>query len=58
MVIGNSNYDNVPLKNTVNDAYDVSTAFNDLGYSVYTLLDGNRQEMEELIIKTRGSKVY
>lgn len=55
LVIGNSNYAIDPLDNTINDAYDVSKSFNDLGYSVTTIIDGNKQEMEVAVTKVSNN---
>ncbi|MGL1892644.1 MAG: caspase family protein [Spirochaetaceae bacterium] len=49
LVIGNGNYNKNPLINTINDAYDVSDSFNELGYNVTTVIDGNKQDMEVAI---------
>lgn len=49
LVIGNSSYDATPLDNTINDAYDVSSGFLELGYNVTTIIDANRQTMESAV---------
>ncbi len=49
LVIGNSSYRTVPLKNPVNDAKDITEALKDLGFTVITLIDVSHQEMYQAI---------
>lgn len=49
LVIGNGDYPQSPLNNTINDANDVSTRFTELGYNVTTVLNGNKQVMETAV---------
>ncbi len=55
LVIGNSNYATAPLANTKNDALDVSEGFKNLGYKVTTIIDGNKQVMEEAVAKVSNN---
>ena len=48
LVVGNSAYNHAkPLPNPLNDARDISKALGDLGFSVKTLTDANRQAMKQ-----------
>lgn len=49
LVIGNGAYAQVPLKNPVNDAEDMSRALTDYGFSVTTRINANRREMRQAI---------
>ena len=50
LVIGNSIYENVEaLKNPTNDAEDVSDKLTDLGFSVTTVANATREQMENCI---------
>lgn len=49
LVIGNSNYANLPLKNPVNDARDISRALKNLGFQVIYEEDASRRRMDEAI---------
>lgn len=46
LVIGNSDYQSVPLKNPVNDAIDISRTLQDIGFSVIIRTDADRQGMQ------------
>ncbi len=49
LVIGNSSYSSGPLKNPVNDATDMATALQRLGFSVVLKKNAKQREMEEAI---------
>jgi len=49
LVIGNSAYSNVPLKNPVNDANLISTTLEKLGFTVYKTLNANKQQIESIV---------
>ena len=49
LVIGNNQYEKVPLKNPVHDAEDMSRALTALGFNVLTKTNVNQREMEEAI---------
>jgi hypothetical protein len=49
LVIGNGAYESGRLKNPANDAADMATTLNQLGFSVTLKKDASRQEMEESI---------
>lgn len=49
LVIGNSNYATLPLKNPVNDARDISAALKKLGFQVIYEEDASRRRMDEAI---------
>jgi hypothetical protein len=52
LVIGNSTYENVDaLKNPTNDAEDVSDKLKYLGFSVTTLTNATREQMEEALVQ-------
>ncbi len=45
LIIGNSNYPNMPLKNPINDANAVAKVFNEMGFVVENVTDANREQM-------------
>ncbi len=45
LVIGNSNYPDMPLTNPVNDADAVSAAFEEMGFIVEKVLDADKEQM-------------
>jgi hypothetical protein len=49
LVIGNGIYPNVPLKNTTNDARDMSAALQRLGFSVSLVIDGDLAAMNRAV---------
>ena len=49
LVIGNANYKNAPLKNTINDAQAISQTLKSLNFKVVTLLDARIDSIEETI---------
>jgi hypothetical protein len=49
LVIGNSAYPNVPLKNPANDARDISAALKKLGFQVNLVIDGDLAAMSRAI---------
>ncbi len=49
LVIGNSAYADAPLKNPANDARDMTTALEHLGFSVTTLIDADQRQMRTAI---------
>ena len=51
LVIGNASYRSSPLRNPVNDANDMSTALQQSGFEVTTLLDANQRTMETAILR-------
>lgn len=52
LVIGNSAYEHVDaLKNPTNDAEDVSDKLTYLGFSVTTLMNATREQMEEALVQ-------
>lgn len=51
LVVGNGRYDQVPLRNAVNDAVAVGRALGGLGFAVDTLTDASRPEMEAAIAR-------
>jgi len=55
LVIGNSNYQQVPLKNPVNDAYDLSSALRSVGFEVIHKTNLNRRSMEDAIRDFKNS---
>ena len=59
LVIGNSNYENSPLQNPVNDAQDMSIVLRKLGFDVIELTDASRRDMfngiREFRQKLRGT---
>jgi hypothetical protein len=53
LVIGNSAYADVALKNPANDARDMTKLLADLGFEVITRIDAGRREMFEAIREFR-----
>ena len=51
LVIGNSAYRHVPLKNPVNDARGMTEALKDAGFQVTELLDANQRQIQRAILK-------
>lgn len=51
LIIGNSNYPDMPLANPVNDANSVSNTFRDMGFIVEELLDADRESIAIAIEK-------
>lgn len=49
LVIGNNDYKDVPLSNPKNDANDISTLLNNIGFRVTTKINVTQREMEETI---------
>ncbi len=49
LIIGNGDYQEVPLSNPVNDATDISQALEELGFEVILLKNKDMREMEEAI---------
>jgi len=49
LVIGNSAYQYAPLKNPQNDAVDIASSLNNLGFKVTKKLNASRREIEEAI---------
>jgi len=49
LVIGNSSYPNVPLKNPVNDARDLNSALKGLGFEVTLVADGDMATMSKAV---------
>ena len=56
LVIGNSNYEQGPLRNPVNDARAIGSTLKDLGFDVTLLFDQNLRQMEEAI-RIFGQKI-
>src|SRR5262245_36667525 len=56
LVIGNSNYEQGPLRNPVNDARAIGNTLKDLGFDVTLLFDQNLRQMEESI-RNFGQKI-
>lgn len=56
LVIGNSNYENSPLRNPVNDARAMGNALKAVGFDVMTKVDLNQKEMKRAIDEF-GSKL-
>ncbi|WP_461255163.1 tetratricopeptide repeat protein [Treponema sp. R80B11-R83G3] len=55
LVIGNGNYTGIgKLNNPVNDANDISTALQGLGFNVDKVLDANLDQMENAIMKLKN----
>ena len=50
LVIGNANYQSSPLRNPLNDARDMATALQGLGFEVHSLLDADVSSMEQAIL--------
>ena len=49
LVVGNTNYPDMPLKNPVNDANAVAAAFENMGFIVEKVLDADREGMAQAI---------
>ncbi|PCH96110.1 MAG: hypothetical protein COB83_06430 [Gammaproteobacteria bacterium] len=49
LVIGNQNYITAPLLNPINDAMDIASRLNEIGFNVTTLTDVKTQQIEPLI---------
>ncbi|NOT86263.1 MAG: hypothetical protein HOP02_16115 [Methylococcaceae bacterium] len=49
LVIGNADYDTVPLANALHDAEDIAAQLTRLGFEVMPLKNGTQQQMEEII---------
>lgn len=49
LVIGNSAYKSKSLKNTLNDASDMENILRQLGFRVFSLLNGDRNSMRKII---------
>ena len=45
LIIGNSNYPDMPLDNPKNDAIAVAQAFTDMGFIVEKVIDADREQM-------------
>lgn len=45
LIIGNSNYPDMPLANPVNDANDVAKTFEEMGFIVDKVLDADKEQM-------------
>ncbi|MCL2805461.1 MAG: SUMF1/EgtB/PvdO family nonheme iron enzyme [Treponema sp.] len=55
LVIGNGNYTSISkLRNPVNDANDMATALQSLGFTVDKVLDGNLEQMENAISRLKN----
>jgi len=57
LVIGNSKYDNRPLKNPVNDATDMSNALKQVGFKVIELYDANDRAVIEKAISEYSNQL-
>lgn len=50
LVIGNANYEHAnPLRNTLNDATEISRALKNLGFDVLCLYDGTKEAMNQIL---------
>ena len=49
LVVGNAAYADVPLRNPVNDATDVTAALRQLGFEVELLRDASRRQMQDAV---------
>ena len=49
LIIGNSNYEDTPLNNPINDANDMAEALENLGFTVILRTDADRREMGRAI---------
>ncbi len=49
LVIGNSDYKHAPLRNPVNDAKDIASSLQDLGFEVVLGTNLNRQQIQEKV---------
>lgn len=56
LVIGNSEYDNSPLKNPVNDAREINKVLKEAGFEILMGLNTNKIELESLI-RQFGEKI-
>ncbi len=56
LVIGNSNYEDSPLRNPVNDATDLASVLSQLGFHVTLETNLNHQQME-LVIRSFGTQI-
>lgn len=56
LIIGNSHYESVPLKNPVNDARAMADALAECGFEVTMLENANKRKMEEAI-RVFGAKL-
>lgn len=56
LVIGNSNYEQGPLRNPVNDARSIGNTLKGLGFDVTLLLDQNLRQMDEAV-RTFGRNI-
>jgi len=55
LVIGNGNYTNFGrLTNSLNDANDMATVLQELGFTVEIIIDGNRAQMADGIIRLKN----
>ena len=54
LIIGNSDYKEMPLKNPRNDAYDLAVTLRSLGFDVIQKTDLNRRGMEDAIRIFKG----
>ena len=55
LVIGNGNYTGLsPLVNPVNDANDISAVLSHLGFTVDKILNGNRVQMEDAVVRLKN----
>lgn len=50
LVLGNQNYPDIPLKNAVNDAVDVSNVLETLGFTVTLLKDAEIEAIDDAIL--------
>ena len=49
LIIGNSAYTDVPLRNPARDAQDISTVLQGLGFTVQTKINANHRQMDEAV---------
>ena len=55
LVIGNASYSGLtPLANPVNDATDVSAVLQHMGFTVEKILNGNRVQMEDAVLRLKN----
>jgi formylglycine-generating enzyme required for sulfatase activity len=57
LVIGNSSYQDAPLKNPTNDANDMATKLRQMGFEVEKLIDADDRSMKRAITRL-GEKLY
>ncbi len=57
LVIGNSNYENSPLKNPVNDASDMASKLKNFGFDVVKLINADKRNFEKGI-RVFGKKLH